>query len=160
MDDFNVAMLVTESLKGHLCSRPMAIAGHDPGMVLYFLSRSDDGKLQEILRRRDVLVCMQGNGKYVSLSGKAQLNTDLLLIDRYWSADARLWFPEGPKDPDATLIVVEPVYAELWDRSGMRLLEFWWEAGKALLSGNKVDDDSLSGHATTRAPRKQGPSRD
>jgi len=150
IDHFDVAMLVTRSLEGELRGRPMAIAGHDRGSMLYFLTRSDEEKLGEILRHSRVSVVMQGKGQYVSISGRARIETDRELIGRYWSAAARLWFPEGPEDPAATLVVVEPGYAECWDRSGLRRLEFTWEAGKALLGGEKAADDSLGGHGKAR----------
>lgn len=146
LDGFEIATLVTESLNGDLRGRPMAIAGHEEGAVLYFLSRSDDEKLQEMLQRDDVSVTLSGENKYVSISGKARVNTDLSLIDQMWSPSARLWFPEGPRDPNIALVMVEPSYAECWDRRGVRQIELWWEAGKALLRGRKTDDDSLSGH--------------
>ena len=143
---FEIANLVTESLHGDLRGRPMAIAAHDEGAVLYFLTRSDDEKLEEMLQRDDVSVILSGENKYVSISGKARLNTDLSLTDQMWSPSARLWFPEGPRDPHIVLVTVEPSYAECWDRRGIRQIELWWEAGKALLHGRKADDESLSGH--------------
>ncbi len=146
VNEFEVAMLITESLDGDLRGRPMAIAGHDKGSVLYFLTRADDEKMQEILARPSISVVMQKEGQYLSISGRARVETDLSLIDQHWSAAARLWFPDGKNDVEATLVIVEPTYAECWDRTGVRLLEFWWEAGKALLTGEKAADSTLSGH--------------
>lgn len=150
IDAFDIAMLVTESLQGQLRARPMQIAGHDPGAVLYFLTRSDDEKLQEVLRRDGVVAAMSADAQYVSISGKARLKTDRVLIDRFWSANDRLWFREGPEDPDITLLVVEPTYAECWDRSGVKGLELWWEAGRALIDGRKANDQGLAGHHVAR----------
>lgn len=147
---FEIATLVTESLHGDLRGRPMAIAGHEEGAVLYFLTRSEDEKLEEMLQRDDVAVILSGENKHVSISGKARLNTDRSLIDQMWSPSARLWFPEGPRDPDIALVMIEPSYAECWDRRGIRQIELWWEAGKALIRGRKAEDDSLSGHRKVR----------
>jgi len=146
IDNFDVAMLISESLWGELRCRPMAISGHGPGAVLYFLTRADDEKLREILRNSNVAVCMQDEGQYLSVSGNARIETDQVLIDQYWSPTDRLWFPDGPADAATTMIIVEPSYAECWDRTGVRRLEFWWTAGKALASGSKLDDAELSGH--------------
>lgn len=146
IDNFDTAMLITESLDGELRGRPMAIAGREQGSILYFLSRADDQKLEEVLQRSSVAVVMQGSDQYLSISGVARLETDRVLIDKYWSAGARLWFPDGSDDTAATLVVIEPTYAECWDRAGIRKLEFWWEAGRALLTGEKAADRSLGGH--------------
>ena len=88
---------------------------------------------------------MQAENIYLSISGEARVLTNQGLADSLWSASMRLWFPGGPDDPDLAVLLVDPEYAEYWDRSGARRLEFWWEAGKALVKGQKADDD-LSGH--------------
>jgi len=46
---FDTAMLVTTSLRGLPRARPMAIAGHDDGGLLYFATRAEDEKLEEVL---------------------------------------------------------------------------------------------------------------
>ena len=72
---FDTAILVTESRHGQLRGRPMTLAGHHQGSVLYFFSRDEDEKLNEIERRPDVNVVMQKDGLYLSVSGRAQINT-------------------------------------------------------------------------------------
>ena len=143
---FDSAMLVTQSLDGALRARPMAIAEHHEGAVLYFATSCRDEKIEEILQCPRVAVTMQGENTYLSVSGEARVLTNQVLADALWSASMRLWFPEGPEDPDLATLLVEPTYAEYWDRSGMRRLEFWWEAGKALAKGHTADDNALSGH--------------
>ena len=146
ISSFSTAMLVTESCDGDLRARPMAIAGrHEPAM-LYFLTRREDEKLKELAHRADVSVVMQRNDQYLSISGRARLVDDSDLVEQAWSASARLWFPQGPEDPNVELFCVEPGFAESWDRTGIRKLEFWWKAGKALLHKEKAADQKLSGH--------------
>jgi general stress protein 26 len=143
---FDTAMLVTQSLDGALRARPMAIAEHGEGAVLYFATRSEDEKLGEILQSPGVAVTMQADNIYLSISGEARVLTNRLLADELWTASMRLWFPEGPGDPDLVILLFEPTYAEYWDRAGMQRLQFWWEAGKALSRGEKTNADDLSGH--------------
>ena len=143
---FDTAMLVTMSLDGAVRARPMAIAEHHEGAVLYFATRADDEKLEEIIRSPQVGVTMQTDDTYLSISGEARVLTNQVLADSLWSASMRLWFPEGPEDSNLVVLLVDPKYAEYWDRSGVRRLEFWWEAGKALAKGEKADDKDLSGH--------------
>ena len=143
---FDSAMLVTRSLDGLLRARPMAIAEQREGAVLYFATRADDEKLREILASRDVAVTMQSGGTYLSISGKARVLTDQQLIDSLWSASMRICFPDGSDDPNLAALLVEPQCAEYWDRTGLRRLEFWWEAGKALAKGEQAKADALKGH--------------
>lgn len=144
--EFDTAMLATLSLDGALRARPMAIADFGERGALYFATRSDDEKLDEVIRSPQVAVTMQAEDKYLSISGEARLLTDQVLADQLWSASMRLWFPQGSNDPNLTVLLVEPTYAEYWDRSGIRRLEYWWEAGKALAKGQKAEDQKLSGH--------------
>jgi general stress protein 26 len=143
---FDTAMLVTHSMDGAVRARPMAIADHHDGGVLYFATRASDEKLEEVIQRPEVGVTMQSEDTYLSISGEARVLTNQVSADSLWSASMRLWFPDGPDDPDLAVLLVEPQYAEYWDRSGLRQLEFWWEAGKALVKGEEADDKSLSGH--------------
>ncbi len=150
IDDFDIAMLVTRSLNGELRARPMAIAGRDDEGVLYFTTRSEDDKLKEILHTPEVAVTMQGDDRYLSLSGRAQLETDILLAEEMWTPAMRAWFPDGYHDSEFTVIKVIPSYAEYWDRSGLRKLELIWETGKALFKHEKAEDQGLSGHEKVR----------
>ena len=100
---FETAMLVTRSTEGKLRARPMAIARHESSP--------------------DVAVTMQKEGQYLSISGKARILTDQQLADELWSESMRIWFPDGPTDQQLTIILIEPQYAEFWDRTGLRQLE-------------------------------------
>ena len=146
IEDFDTAMLVTESLQGELRARPMMIADHQPGGALLFVTRAEDEKLQEVLKTPHVAVTMQSEGRYLSISGSAALETDQVRLDELWSPSWRFWFPDGKTDPELCLIRVEPSAAEYWDRTGANRLEFIWQAGKALLQGEKTADDKLTGH--------------
>jgi general stress protein 26/DNA-binding winged helix-turn-helix (wHTH) protein len=148
---FDTAMLITVSLEGQPRARPMAILEHGADGSLCFATRADDEKRDEILQVPDVAVTMQDGGHYLSISGRAKLVTaprpapDLPL-------SVRPWFPEGSDDPRFVLIVVDPDYAEFWDRSGLRRLQFLWEAGKALVRGEPMSDRSVGGHEKLRPP--------
>jgi general stress protein 26 len=149
--DFDIAMLVTFSLAGAPRGRPMAIAGTGGEGELYFTTRSEDEKLSEILQSPDVAVTLQAEDRYVSLTGKARLETDVQLAEELWSPAMKVWFPDGFEGSQFTVIRVDPVYAEFWDRRGLRKLEYLWEAGKALATGRKAKDAELGGHAKLRA---------
>lgn len=153
IDRFHTAMLVTHSLEGQLRARPMAIADHVESGRLYFATRSEDEKLDEIVNSPEVAVTMQDDDRYLSITGCAVLEKDPKLAEQMWKRSMKIWFPEGAHDPRLVLIMVLPKRAEYWDRSGLHKLSFLWEAGKALLSGSKADDQGLSGHA------KVGPNR-
>ncbi len=146
LEQFDHAMLVTRAEDGSLHARPMAIAEQQDGGRLSFATSGESPKIEEILARPEVAVVMQGDGVYLAVSGRASVVADTSRIRELWSASWKLWFAQGPEDPKLVLIDVEPERAEYWDRSGTRQLEFLWEAGKALLKGETLDDDELEGH--------------
>lgn len=147
---FDTAMLVTTSLRGKPRARPMAIAGHDQGGLLYFATRAEDEKLEEVLQHPDVAVTMQGDNRYLSITGRGRIETDVQLARDMWKPSMKLWFPEGAEDPQLTLILIEPLCAEYWDRAGLRRLEFLWEAGKALVRGEIPEERPEDRHAKLR----------
>ena len=147
---FDTAMLVTTSLRGKPRARPMAIAGHHEGGLLYFATRAEDEKLEEVLQQPDVAVTFQEGQRFLSISGQARVETDVQLARELWKPAMKLWFPDGARDPQLTLILVEPTYAEYWDRSGVRRLEFLWEAGKALVRGELPEVERRDMHAKVR----------
>jgi len=152
IEKFDTAMLVTRSLNGDLRARPMMIAEHERVATLYFASRAEDPKLDEIVEDSSVAVTMQDAGRYLSISGRARVDTDQSRIDAAWSLSWRVWFPDGSHDPQLRLIAVEPDRAEYWDRKGLNRLEFFWEAGKAILHGTKASDERLRGHEKVDLP--------
>jgi general stress protein 26 len=150
IETFDTAMLVTTSLGGKPRARPMSIADHYEGGLLYFATRAEDEKLEEMLQHPDVAVTMQADGRFLSITGRARIETDVQLAKNLWKPSMKLWFPGGANDPQLTLILVEPSCAEYWDRSGLRKLQFLWEAGKALVRGDMPDEPPQERHAKVR----------
>lgn len=150
INQFDTAMLVTLSLDDEPRARPMAVAGRGDAGVLYFTTRSEDEKLEEVLHCPEVAVTMQDDNCYISISGRAQLETDVLLAEKMWTPALQAWFPDGYRGSQFTMIKVVPTFAEYWDRTGLRKLELIWETGKAILQGEKADGEGLSGHEKVR----------
>lgn len=148
---FSHAMLVTRARDGTLRARPMAIAErHDHG-GLYFSTDRGSEKVDEIEAQAEVAVTMQDGDRYLSISGRAEPIGDRKLIEKLFSPSWKLWFPEGPGDPNLVLLRIVPSYGEYWDRGTSRnRLRFMVEAGKALAEGRTVDESKLSGHGKVK----------
>lgn len=143
---FDHAMLVTVAPDGSLHARPMAIAARQEGGKLYFATSSESPKVEEVAGRPRLAVTLQGDGIYLAVSGTGTVVADPQRVKALWQTSWQLWFPEGPDDPRLVLLEVEPERAEYWDRTGMRRVEFLWEAGKAIATGRRMEDEELSGH--------------
>src|SRR3954447_17778096 len=96
--DARVAMLTTEAADGSLRSRPMIACQGEGG--LWFFTHVGDGKVDEALTHPRVNVCYAepGRGRYVSVSGTAELVGDREMMRRLWHEEARAWFPRGPDE--------------------------------------------------------------
>ena len=115
-DDIGVCMLTSKAGKT-LRSRPMhAKIDHDAG-VITFLTDVRHHKDDEIAADPDVCLSFAkpGSQNYVSISGTAEVLNDRAAIKARFSEMAKVWFPDGPEDPNVRLMVVRPEAAEFWD---------------------------------------------
>jgi general stress protein 26 len=137
---FDTAMLVTRSGR-NLRARPMAIARAEPSGRLWFLCRAESGKLEELEQAPEVDVAAQGEGRFLSITGRARAVSDRGKARELWSERQRPWFPDGPEDPSLVLIAVEPERAEYWDRSDVSGAMFTLAAAEAVATGEPLADD-------------------
>lgn len=138
--EFDTAMFVTATPSGELRSRPMAIADHFKNGDLLFITNDEAPKTKETLQHPQVNVAMQGDNKFLSLSGVATLSYNRELIEKLWKPMWKTWFPKGKDDPDISIITVTANKAEYWDLSGANKMRFLFEAGKALVQGERLDE--------------------
>ena len=139
LQDFSVAMLVTHTGQGQMRARPMALAEVEPNGTLWFLTSRRSGKMQELAKDGNVVVTMQTNTKFVSISGTAAPVENREKVAKVWNVGMKVWFPGGVEDPDLLLLKVESERGEYWDNSGTSGLKYLIEAGKALLTGTRPE---------------------
>ncbi len=139
LEEFDVAMLATRTVEGHLRARPMALAEVEPDGTLWFLTDRRSGKVEELTRDDHVLVTMQSRTRFVSLSGTAAPVEDRSRVARLWKAEWQAWFPGGKDDPNLVLLRVDGQAGEYWDNSGTGGVKYLVEVGKALFTGTRPD---------------------
>lgn len=148
--DFDSAMLVTHDLEGGLRARPMSVGQLNNDGVLWFITGRHSGKVDEIEADARVLVTMQGKTQQVSLTATARVVDDRAKLESMWKKAWDVWFPEGPKSPEAVLLRVHASAGEYWDASGVAGLRFAFEAAKAFVTGEKIDEREAGEHGKTR----------
>jgi len=118
IDSIGTAMLVTRDSTDLRC-RPMATLPRRSSGVIWMIANRNDHKDDEIRKMPDVCLAFSkpGSNTYCSVSGKAEIVDDRSILEALWTSAADAWF-DGPQDPDAILIRVEPTQAELWDMVG------------------------------------------
>lgn len=101
-----------------LHSRPMGafIRRDERAIYLFADARSQiTGQISEYPR---VCLAFTGRGqKYVSISGIAEVNSDLEKIKRLWAMPAKVWWKTSD-NPHIRLIKITPLEAEFWDTPG------------------------------------------
>lgn len=137
LDGFDTAMLTTHAPERSLRSRPMRLGGHDRDGKIWFATRLGTTKVSDVLRDPRVNVSMQSSSAYLSISGRATVVTDAELIRELWSPTWSVWFPDGPDDPELTLIEVTAQRGDYWDLSIGNAVVFLLEAGRSVLTGRQ-----------------------
>jgi general stress protein 26 len=151
IDEFSAAMLTTQDSNGAPRARPMSILAREPGGRLWFASREQTGKVNEIAMDSDAGVIMQSDDAFVSMTGTCSLLRDADKAEELWKPQLKPWFPDGPRDPALTLIRFDPTEAEVWRSDARTAIPYAFEAVKAAAKGEKMDPPSKS-HAEVSLP--------
>ena len=115
--DIRIAMLTTAGEDGRVYSRPMATQETRFQGELWFLTRQDSGKVDEIRHNAHVNVAYSDvkNSTFVSLSGRAHVSQDRQKIHELWNPMYKAWFPNGEEDPEISVLKVVVDDAEYWN---------------------------------------------
>ena len=135
------ALMVTSTASG-LRGRPMAALNKEfEGGELWFASRDATPKVDEIAHDEHVLLAYSEpkSQNYVSVAGTARIVHDASKVKSLWSESLRVWFPQGPDDPNIALIKVTIDTAEYWDAPSSKWLHAYGYA-KARLTGEPPRD--------------------
>ena len=111
-----VGMLTTR-FSGGLRARPLeARADRDAGLI-WFVTDVRGAKDDEIDAAHDIgLVFIDADSRaYLSITGRATVTRDTAKAKELWKKTDDLWLPGGPDDPNARVLRMEPLTAELWD---------------------------------------------
>jgi general stress protein 26 len=137
------AMLTTSDDNGVLRSRPMATQESEFDGTLWFFTRQDTPKVDEIKKDHHVNVSYADPDKnrYVSVSGMAQLVKNKDIIRDLWNPLYHAWFPDGLDDPQLALLKINVDHAEYWDSPSSRMVQV---AGfiKAIATGKPAHPDT------------------
>jgi len=111
--DIDMAMLTTATEEG-LVSRPMKTQEVEFDGDLWFFTKKDTNKYDEILQNQDVNVAYVGKS-YVSVRGRAEIVEDLDKKKELWSKVYEKIMQTSYDDPSVILIKVKAEAAEYWE---------------------------------------------
>ncbi len=123
-----IAMLTTRTIDKKLHSSPLMTQEGDFNGDLWFLISKTSQKVIDInLDDRVNVTYSSPLGKYVSITGIAELVEDKEKVAALWSSSYQEWFPQGKLDPNIQLLKINVESAEYWDSHAShisRILEF------------------------------------
>ena len=132
--------MLTTIAGGKLRSRPMSTQELGPDGELWFFTRDNTHKMDEIEvdNRVNVAYSKPDDNTYVSVSGAGSISKDRAKMEELWSPILKAWFPDGLEDPSICLLKVDVEEAEYWESTSSTLVQL---AGfvKAIATGQEAD---------------------
>lgn len=128
-----------------LHSRPMsAMQVDDKGHIWFFSPRSSE-KNRDIALDQEVQLFFSNtpDAEFLSVYGHARIVNNREKVEELWRPLVKAWFPEGPDDPELTLIEVLPGQAYYWDTRSNKAIAML-KILAAVVTG-VVADDSVQG---------------
>lgn len=115
--DRHPVCMVTTAAEGAIRTRPMSGHIDRENHRILFVTHRHTGALGEALRSSSVSIAIseESHNFYAAITCAAAEIDDRHLIREIWTPITGAWFPGGPDDPDATLLSLTPVSAEIWN---------------------------------------------
>lgn len=128
----------------HVC--PMQVQEVDDEGNLWFFSGADSTHNQQLKvdSRAHLIFCNSAKVEYVTLFGETTVTTDKAKIEGLWNKLVEAWFPDGPSDPNVTLLRVRPIFAHYWDTENGKLVTMA-KILTAAFTGNQPDIGAVHG---------------
>ncbi|MGP4106805.1 pyridoxamine 5'-phosphate oxidase family protein [Virgibacillus sp. L01] len=124
--DADTAMLTTATEEG-LVSRPMKTQEVEFDGDLWFFTKKETNKYDEILHNQDVNVAYVGKS-YVSVRGRAEIVEDLGKKKELWSKIYEKIMQTSYDDPNVILIKVNVEAAEYWEEGNfIKKIAFYYK---------------------------------
>ena len=147
LEKFDTAMLTTLNASGQMHARPMAIAEIESTGDIIFFTDNHSGKIDEIKSHPQVSVtCQDGWKNTLTLTGTAEIFRDTAKAKKIWRKTYQTWFPNGPDDPNLTMIRVRGEHGEYWDNSGLQGVKYMFKAVKAIATKSRPSPDTTDEH--------------
>jgi general stress protein 26 len=118
LKDFRFAMLTSRDEDGKLTAHPLTVQESEFDGDLWFIIGRHASAVEHVSRDANVGVSFSSNDSWLSLAGTASIVDDGAKLRELWNPAVEAWFPEGPEDPNVTLLKVDTVSREYWDSPG------------------------------------------
>ena len=121
ISNIDICVFSTRGEGGELHARPMSNNGQVEWEGRSWFFAPGDGRLvAELETDPQVVAAYRADESYdfISISGRATIETDPELKKQYWLPELERWFPEGPEGSNVALIRVDAEHADWWTGEG------------------------------------------
>lgn len=116
----------------------------DDGTIWFFSTKnSDRNRYVKQDPRVQLVYGDSGSQDYLSIYGQAEIVHDPQKAEELWNPFVKVWFPEGPTDPNLSLIRFRPTEGFYWDTKHGKMVAFA-KMVASMVTG-KTMDDSVEG---------------
>lgn len=138
--DIDICMFCTDLDQQPFSTRPMAVREVDDEGNVWFISSASSHKNEEIKEDENVQLIFSNpsSSQFLSLYGRATIYKDQEKIKELWSPIANAWFEEGKKDPNVTVLKVDPSEAYYWDTQHGKMVTLM-KIAAAAVTGKRMD---------------------
>jgi general stress protein 26 len=137
-------MLFTHDAAGGMHVRPMTTQEVDNEGVIWMFTAANGRLVNEVAANPAVLISYAdpGDGAFAAVRGEAMALRDLGKQRELWTAIAGAWFPGGADDPNLMLLRITMGWAEHWEPTDGKVVQFL-EIAAAALTKSVPDHDGV-----------------
>lgn len=139
-----IAMMTTIAEDGSLYSRPMATQDMEFDGDLWFFTEAHAPKVGEVEKHQQINLSYTkpDDNRFVSISGTSEIVDDRQKMKDLWNPFVKAWFPNGPEDPNVTLLKVNVQKAEYWDGPSSKVVMLAHMAKSAITGKTDVPGEN------------------
>lgn len=138
IEDIEYAMLTTVCRDGSLHSRPMTTMKQEFDGDLWFFTKLNSAKVDELTSDDHVNVAYAApdDNLWVTLAGRATVSRNRAKMEELWTKHLQAYFPDGLDDPEIALLKVSVEKGEYWEGPGM--LAYALDVASAIATGRRA----------------------
>lgn len=127
-------MLITHDAGGAMHVRPMTTQQAEPDGIIWMFTSASGHLAAEVAANPGVLLVYSdtSDGAYAAVRGHAVLMRNIEKQRELWTALAGAWFHGGAEDPDLALLRITLSFAEQWEPTAGKVVQFLEIAAAAL----------------------------
>ncbi|HMG89369.1 MAG TPA: pyridoxamine 5'-phosphate oxidase family protein [Chryseolinea sp.] len=105
---------------------PISHVDIDDDGNLWFFASKEIGSTISAKNKNNIFItyAQESNSTFLSITGKAYLNSNREKMRELFNPYIKAWFPDGLDDPSISLLVVHPLEVECWTSDDRKVLTY------------------------------------